>query len=207
MAGVLDDRVLELSSDDEGPTYYAFSGCVADHPDGRRLVVRRGAVVFLDLRASAHRPVLQTLFPTAETRIVDRARPDVFRWSVSDEDGPDFFGGERMYSIHYALSYDGEHWIDQAEWDVPLGVSGLVEQPIDQAIITSEGDVDFPHHGLQHVWLETGVSDGFWTVHNVVGPFRIHNCEPPLGFPPHADPCDRGDLARFRASVQPAAHQ
>lgn len=172
---VLDERALEQGEIADALHFDRFfTGCVADRPEGRRLVVRRGDAVFLDARASPHRPVLRILFPTPETRLVDRTKPDVFRWSASDADGP--------YWERDAISRDGEHFEGRGGAGLRSGVANDFELRADRFPISSE-DAAGP------LWLESEVSDGFWSAIVVVGPFRIRDCAAPVGFPPTSDAC------------------
>ena len=195
----LDDRELAAGAEHDEVTRFMFSGCVADHPDARRLVVRRGAVVFLDARASPHPPVLRVLFPTPETRFVDRNRPDVLHWTVSDEDAAHYLGEAMPYAIRRALSFDGELWGDEGgAGNVDFEALVDVKEPADRFGFPCGDFLRGPCHGRQHVWLEIEVSDGFWSSIVVVGPFRVRDCDVPPGFPPTDDACggDCGTTSR-----------
>lgn len=184
--GVLDERTLEASETWDDRTRFNVMGCVSDDADGRRLLVRRGDVVLLDLRASAHQPVLRTLFPTADTRTVDRTRPDVFEWTSADEDGP-------LYSVRYSISFDGQQWWDHGGRNIGSGSASAFKESADLFGFASGDTHGCAAYGMEHVWLETEISDGFWSAHSVVGPFRIRDCDAPIGFPADRDAClDQG---------------
>jgi hypothetical protein len=197
---ILDDRLMEVGGNSEDPTEQTFAGCVADHPDGRRLVIRWGTFVFLDVEASPHRPVLQTVFPTASTHIVDRTGPTDFRWAVSDEDGPNYPGA--VYSLYHELSFDGEHWRRVVGHTVALGAAGDIRLRAERFWFPSEYGDGPPGYGLKHVWLRTQVTDGFWATESVAGPFRVCDRDASAGPSPTYDACLAG--ARLGASAAPA---
>lgn len=197
---ILDDRVLESGADNDAPTQRTFGGCVSDHPDGRRLVVRWGAVVFLDAQASPHRPVLQTVFPTTSTHIVERTGPADFRWAVSDEDGPNFPGA--VYSLYHEISFDGEHWRRVVGHSVALGAAGDIRLRAERFWFPSEYGDGPPGYGLKQVWLGTQVTDGFWAAHSVVGPFRVCDRDASAGASPTYRACLAG--AHLGVSAPPA---